>query len=153
MDAEGKGYVIENSKVNDNLVADIDYLNAKQNTAQYFDYSEKIAAQMNNYPVNPEAANIDIAAADENGASGVVLTASKTSEGDYYLNALVAGDKINLTATGDNKVASAVSDKTGDLEVVDGNVSFTPAAIKADTPEDEVITVTMEDGKSIVYIL
>ena len=147
MDAEGKGYVIENSKVNDNLVADIDYLNAKQNTAQYFDYSEKIAAQMNNYPVNPEAANIDIAAADENGASGVVLTASKTSEGDYYLNALVAGDKINLTATGDNKVASAVSDKTGDLEVVDGNVSFTPAAIKADTPEDEVITVTMEDGK------
>ena len=31
--------------------------------------------------------------------------------------------------------------------MVDGNVSFTPAAIKADTPEDEVSTVTMEDGK------
>ncbi len=42
MDAEGKGYVIENSKVNDNLVADIDYLNAKQNTAQYLIIQRKL---------------------------------------------------------------------------------------------------------------
>lgn len=147
MDAEGKGYVVENSKVNTNQIADIDYLNAKQNTAQYFDYSEKIAAQMNNYPVVPEAAKIDIAASDEHGASGVVLTASKKSQGDYYLNALVAGDKINLTATGDNKVASAVSsNEASDIDVVDGNVSFTPAAIQAGNPVDEIITVTMTDG-------
>ena len=147
MDAEGKGHVVENSKVNNGLVADIDYLNAKQNTAQYFDYSEKIAEQMKAYPVNPEAAKIDIAAEDANGASGVVLTASRKSQGDYCLNALVAGHKINLNATGDNKVATAVSSNAdSDIKVTDGNVSFTPAAINADAPADEVITVTMTDG-------
>ena len=71
MDAEGKGHVVENSKVNNELVADIDYLNAKQNTAQYFDYSDKIAEQMKAYPVNPEAARSNIASRTmRNGASG-----------------------------------------------------------------------------------
>lgn len=102
---------------------------------------------MKAYPVNPEAAKIDIAAEDANGASGVVLTASRKSQGDYCLNALVAGHKINLNATGDNKVATAVSSNAdSDIKVTDGNVSFTPAAINADDPSDEVITVTMTDG-------
>ena len=76
-----------------------------------FDYSKLIAEQEKQFAVVPEAAKIDIAAEDEKGASGVVLTASKKYQGEYCLNALVAGDKIALNATGDNKVSSAVSTK------------------------------------------
>ena len=51
----------------------------------------------------------------------VVLTASRKSQGDYCLNALVAGHKINLNATGDNKVATAVSSNAdSDIKVTDG---------------------------------
>ncbi len=147
MDKNGKGYIIVNSKVDTNQIADLDYLNAKQNTVQYFDYSKRIAALMDDYPVVPQAAKIGIAAADEKGASGVVLTAAKASEGDYYLNAYVAGNKITLTATGETKIASAVSsNENSNIALANGIVTFTPATIDADNPVDEIITVTMSDG-------
>ena len=129
-DANGKGYMVNGSKVD----------------TRYFDYGDVIADQISEYPVVPNDADIDIMAEDENGASGVVLTAGKEA-GNYYLNALVAGDKIALNATGDNKAVSAVStNENSDVAIVDGNVVFTPATIKADKPEDEVITVKMADG-------
>ena len=111
-----------------------------------FDYSKLIEKQMDKYPVVPEAAKIGIAASDEKGASGVVLTASKKYQNEYCLNALVAKHKISLKATGDNKIESAVSSNAdSDIAIVDGKVEFTPAAINAGNPVDEVITVTMSD--------
>ena len=128
--SEGIGYQVNGSKVD----------------TKSFDYSKLIAEQEKQFAVVPEAAKIGIAAEDEKGASGVVLTASKKYQGEYCLNALVAGDKIALNATGDNKVSSAVStNENSDIAIVDGKVVFTPAAINAGNPIDEVITVTMED--------
>lgn len=51
--------------------------------AQYFDYSEKIAEQMKAYPVNPEAAKIDIAAEDANGCFRCCTDRIRKSQGDY----------------------------------------------------------------------
>ena len=147
MDADGKGHVVEGGKVNTDAV-EIDYLNTKENTKQYFDYSADIKEELDAYPINPKAAEIDIAAADQVGTSGVLLVKAHDAENtsDFYLNALVAGHKIDLTATGKNAIVSAVSSNAkSDIALKDGKVTFTPAVIDADNPVDEVITVTMAD--------
>ncbi|MCF0228587.1 MAG: aryl-sulfate sulfotransferase [Parasporobacterium sp.] len=109
-----------------------------------YDYAADIAGQKEATALVPAAAEIGITAADENGASGVVLTASP-EEGnttDFYLNALVAGNKVILT--GD--IASAVSSVSGDIAVADGKAEFVPAPMMLAELVDEVVAVTMADG-------
>lgn len=122
-------------------VAGIDYTNIN------YDFAEDIKAERAAVKLVPDAAGVDITVEDENGASGVVLTAShdeKNTE-DLYLNAMVAGNKLTFSSTGDNKIASAESSASGKLTVSGGSFTVTPAALKAMEPADEIITVTMGD--------
>ena len=92
----------------------------------------------------PQAAAIELTAADSNGASGVELVASLDAANttDYYLNAYVGGNAINFAGG----IAAAESSITGALPVAGGAVSYIPAAIDADALVDEVITFTMASG-------
>jgi hypothetical protein len=120
----------------------------KTYTNVYFDYSDEIAAlnaKTESYTA-PAAADIGIRVSDEKGATGVVLVPSADgSQTDFYLNALVAGNK--LTFSGD--IASA-SDKLGDniteITVTDGTFTITPQPISAGSPADEIITITKSDN-------
>lgn len=119
-------------------VAEIQYSNVN------YDFAEDIAKERAAVSLVPAAAEIGLTVADAKGATGVVLVAS-AEEGnttDYYLNALVAGNE--LVFTGDIK--SATSSASGALEVAEGTVKVTPAAIQATNPADEVITFVMADG-------
>ncbi len=122
-------------------VADIDYANVN------YDFAQEIAKLKDQTKIVPEAAAVDLAVEDEKGATGVVLAASqdKNNKTDYYLNAMVAGNKLKFSAK-EGKIASAKSSASGDLEVKDGAVEMTPAVIKAADPKDEIITIKMEDG-------
>lgn len=129
---------------NPGKMATIDYANIE------FDFAKEIAAERKAVKLVPDAAEVGIAVADEKGATGVVLTASH-EEGnttDLYLNALVAGNKLTFSSTGDNKITSAESSASGKLTVSSGEFTVTPATLKADTPTDEIITVTMADKTS-----
>ena len=77
------------------------YTTDRTYTNIYFDYTDEIAAldKKNSGFTTPPAADIGIFVEDEKGATGVVLVAAPDSEGDYYLNALVAGNA--LTFSGD----------------------------------------------------
>lgn len=112
-----------------------------------YDFTEQYAQDRAAFKLVPDAAQIGISVSDEKGASGVLLNAS-SEEGntvDYYLNAMVAGNRIDITATEGaiSKVSSSVS---GDIEINDGAASFVPAVLTAMDPVDEIVIVTMEDG-------
>ena len=119
-------------------ISDIDYANI------YFDYADQIAAEKAAAVIIPQAAAIELTAADSNGASGVELVASLDAANttDYYLNAYVGGNAINFAGG----IAAAESSITGALPVAGGAVSYIPAAIDADALVDEVITFTMASG-------
>ena len=124
--------------------AEIDYVDVP------FDYTTKIKAQMNRVPMQPEAAAINISVADENGASGVVLTASADAANttDYYLNAYVAGNELIIAPADGQQIASVTSSRQDQPIAVgeDGTARVAPVSIDANEPVDEVITVTMADG-------
>lgn len=126
---------------NPGKMATIDYSNVN------FDFSKEIAAERKAVKLVPDAAKAGIAVADEHGATGVVLTAShdEANATDLYLNALVAGNKLTFTSTGENKIVSASSSVSGKLTVKNGGFTMTPAVLKAMDPTDEIITVTMGD--------
>lgn len=137
----------EENKVSDGdedieSVADMSYANV------FFDFSEGIANEKEELQLVPEAAQIDLEVADENGATGVELVSSVDEENttDYYLNALVAGNELIFTAKNNAQIVSATSSISGDIEVQDNSVTMIPATLKADEPEDEIITITLEDG-------
>ncbi len=121
-----------------------------------FDYSTLIKEEKAQMKLVPDAADIEITAKDEHGASGVQLVSEYGTEGssNYYFNALVAGNKVTLTAKTGTKIASAKTTNTAtDLQVANDGMSatFTPAAIKIGVNgqiSGEVITVAMEDGLS-----
>ncbi len=123
-------------------VAEIDYTNIN------YDFSEAIAEERAAMQIVPDAADIEISVADENGATAVSLAASvQESTTDYYLNAMVAGNALTFTANDGYAIASATSSVAGDLEIAeDGSVTVIPAAIVAAEATDEVISITMEDG-------
>lgn len=112
-----------------------------------YDFAEQIKAEKAELKLVPDAAKVGIAVADEKGASGVVLVPAQDEKNtaDLYLNALVAGNALTVSSTGEAKIASASSSASGALTVKDGSFTFTPAALKADKPTDEVVTVTMSD--------
>ncbi len=118
-------------------------------TNVYFDYSSEIAAldaKTERY-TSPEAADIGIAVADEKGASGVALTAaSDGSRTEYYLNALVAGNRLIFSGSDIASASVRSGDGVTDLTVADGSFTFTPRPISADKPVDEVITITKSDN-------
>src|SRR5690606_8439404 len=119
----------------------------KTYTNIYFDYTAEIAAfdKKNTGFTTPQAADIGITVEDEKGATGVVLVASEDSAGDYYLNALVAGNA--LTFSGDIKAAAIeAGGKKTELTVEGGKFTITPQLISADNPVDEIITITKNDG-------
>lgn len=121
-------------------VAEINYSNVN------FDFADEIAVLKEQVPLVPQAADIPLSVSEAGGASGMVLVPS-VQEGhgqDYYLNAYVAGS--TLTFTGAQAIRSAESSVTGSLDVAGDSFALTPAAIQAEKPVDEVITVTMEDG-------
>ena len=129
-------------------VMDIEYANYN------FDYTDEIGAESSALKRVPDDAEIEIKATDENEASGVVIVPQVGAEasGEYYFNAIVAGDKITLTADEGAKIAKAESSAAkSDIEVAsDGQTAeFTPAALtiaEDGSITDEIITVTMEDG-------
>ena len=122
----------------------------------YFDFTDRIKAEMASLKTSPDAANIKIASSNAMGSTGVVLVPKYGAEGsnDYYFNAFVAGDEITFTAQDGAKIASATSSVKGsDIKVAsDGKTAtFTPAPIKvgvAGAIDDEVITVTMDSGET-----
>ena len=140
-EAESADETEETQEEETESVAEISYANV------YYDFAEQIAEEMEAITLVPEEESIAISVADENGATGVTLQASVDEENttDYYLNAMVAGNTLTVSAE-DGEIAAASSSISGDLEVVDNTVSFIPAAISADDPVDEIITVTMADG-------
>lgn len=126
------------------------YTTDRTYTNIYFDYTDEIAAldKKNSGFTTPPAADIGIFVEDEKGATGVVLVAAPDSEGDYYLNALVAGNA--LTFSGDiTAAASETGDRKTELTVQDGKFTITPKPINADNPVDEIITITKQDGTAI----
>lgn len=123
------------------------YTEDKTYTNIYFDYTAEIAAfdKKNTGFTTPPAADIGITVEDEKGATGVVLVASEDSAGDYYLNALVAGNA--LTFSGDIKAAAIeAGGKKTELTVEGGKFTITPQLISAANPVDEIITITKNDG-------
>ncbi|MCD8230263.1 MAG: aryl-sulfate sulfotransferase [Clostridiales bacterium] len=122
-------------------VAEIDYTNIN------YDFSEDIAEERAAIQIVPDAADIDLSVADENGATGVVLSASvdETNTTDYYLNAMVAGNALVFTSE-NSGIASASSSVSGDLAVEDGAVTVVPSAMVVAEATDEVFTFTLEDG-------
>lgn len=121
-------------------VAELNYSNVN------FDFADEIAALKEQVPLVPQAADIPLSVSEAGGASGMVLVPSVQDghEQDYYLNAYVAGSE--LTFIGSQAIQSAESSVTGILDVTGDSFTLTPAAIQAEKPADEVITVTMEDG-------
>lgn len=126
-------------------VAELNYSNVN------FDFADEIAALKEQVPLVPQAADIPLSVSEAGGASGMVLVPSVQDghEQDYYLNAYVAGSE--LTFTGSQAIQSAESSVTGTLDVAGDSFTLTPAAIQAEKPADEVITITMEDG-SVYHI-
>lgn len=118
-------------------ISDMDYANV------FFDYAEQIEAEKAAAVMVPEAAAIGLSAADENGATGVLLVPSmdESNTTDYYLNAFVAGSALNFSGN----IAYAYSSVTGELSIGQNGLSYYPAVIDADEPVDEVITFTMAD--------
>lgn len=116
-----------------------------------FDFAESIAKEKKNTPLVPQAADVPLSIQDEKGASGSVLTASVQEDkpNDLYLNAYVAGNQITVTSK--DPIESAESSESGKLTVEKDSFTFTPAAIQASKPTDEVITVTMADKDKTVY--
>lgn len=125
-------------------VADISYANIN------YDFKDQIQAEKEATKLVPQAADIKIAVADEKGATGVELVSATDSSNttDYYLNALVAGNKLNFTSKDGAEIVSASSNISGEQQVKDGAFSIVPATLKAAEPVDEVITVTLKDGSS-----
>ena len=119
-------------------VADIDYANV------YFDYKDQITEQKKAVKVVPDAAAISLSATDEKNATAVMVIAASdaTDSENYYLGAMVAGNKIKF----EGGIAQAESSVNGALEVKDGVVEYAPATLNAKALADEVITFTMTDG-------
>lgn len=117
----------------------------------YFNYSKEIDAlhAKSTDFTTPVVANIGISAEDEHGATGVELVPSvnKNDSTDYYLNAIVAGDKINFSGTDIKSATDQVGTGTiENLNVLNGKFSITPEKLSADSPKDEVITITKSNG-------
>ncbi|MEN8905743.1 MAG: aryl-sulfate sulfotransferase [Clostridiales bacterium] len=127
--------------------------NKENNTANnlLFDYTNEIAeydAKNSNY-TTPNSADIGVKVQDENGATGVVLVAShdETNTTDYYLNALVAGNRLKFIGKNITSATSQIGNETKvDLAVSGCTFSLVPEMIDSDTPIDQVIEVTMADG-------
>ncbi len=116
----------------------------------YFDFTEEIAAFNAKSPsfTCPAAADIGVTVADEKGATGVVIVASSDPENktDYYLNALVAGNKLLFEGRDVKSVSVSSGSGSTDIQVSGGKFEVTPRPINADEPEDEIITITKTDG-------
>lgn len=121
-------------------VAEIVYSNIN------YDFAADYQAEREALNINSQAADIDLHIEYENGASGNCIVAG-IGEGneDYYLNTFIAGVPVKFSSI-EGAIASATSSKAGDLEVVDGTATVTPAPINLKDADDEIITITMEDG-------
>lgn len=119
-------------------ISDIDYAKVE------FDYTDQIASEMAAVAMVPQAAAIELTAADANGATGVMIVPSidAANTTDYYMNAYVAGNTINFAGG----IASAQSSISGALPVAGGAVAYTAAPIDGKTMADEVISFTMASG-------
>lgn len=122
-------------------VAELNYSNVN------YDFTEQIAAEREALALVPKEAQIPVSIADAKGATGVQLVASleEGNTSDYYLNALVAGNELQLTAAEGAEIAAVSSSISGEIALTDKSASFVPAPIQAAAPVDEVITVTMSD--------
>lgn len=116
----------------------------------YFDFTNEIDALNAKSPsfTSPAAADIGITVMDEQGATGVVLVAASdsNSQSDYYLNVLVAGNKLIFQGEDIKSVSDQVGTTVTDITVSDGRFTLTPLPINADKPVDEIITITKTDN-------
>lgn len=117
-------------------------------TNVWFDYTQEIAAlnaKSTGFTV-PAAADIGITVADEKGAAGVVIVpASGGSKTEYYLNALVAGNKLIFTGSDIKAVTVKSGTAVTEVPVSGGQFTVTPKTISAAKPLDEIISVTKQD--------
>lgn len=126
----------------------IDYANVK------FDYAKDIEKELAAHEAVPGAAGVPFKIVDEKNATGVVVVEGTADEDtDYYMNALVAGNKLTIKAAGKKtikSVSSSVEGKT--INVVDGVATFVPEklVIVDGAVNAETITITMSDNKTYV---
>ena len=108
------------------------------NNYEYFDYSGAIQAgiKAKSELLVPEAANVPFTVEAANGATGVCVVPSMDEEDtqNVYLNAMVAGQQINVTPAEGYKIVSI--DKC-----MWQTESFTPKTIIANEPVDQKIEV------------
>lgn len=123
-------------------VAELDYANV------YFDYSTQITQEKANLSLQPMPADTPLTISEENGADGVVLVhaANGAGEDHLYLNTYVAGSSFTIQS--DTAITGASSSSQGDLAFEKDSVTFTPKALEATNPTDEVVTIELEDGSS-----
>lgn len=125
-------------------VAEISYANVS------FDFADQIAAEKSEVVTVPAAADIDVAAEDAAGATGVEIVSAmdETDTENYYLNAYVAGSDLKLAGKDGAAIKTVTSSVSGEIAVEDGSASYTLPAINAADPVDEILTVAMENGNT-----
>lgn len=130
-------------------IAPIEYSNV------YFNYAGQIRKQRANVALVPQEADVPFTVADEKGATGVVLVkASAEADTEYYMNALVAGDKLVIAPKDDATITSVVSDNTENIatKAEDGTWTIVPGALKIENGvvKGEKITVTIADDSYVI---
>ena len=114
----------------------------------HFDDSAAIAQAKSEAVLVPQPAAINITVTDAKGATGSELVASRAegNTSDFYLNAYVAYNALTIAPQNGAAIASITSSAGRTVELANGSANYVPAAINADNPVDEVLTVTMADG-------
>lgn len=116
-----------------------------------FDYTGSIAAdnfKNSNFTV-PNVSDVTLKAESTNGVTGVVLTKSDNhaNTGDLYLNAYSAGEEVAIFGTGITLAVSVYNGAEAPITVTNGKFSFVPRPLASADTKDEIIRVTMMDGK------
>jgi hypothetical protein len=116
-----------------------------------FDYTGDIATANFKSPnfTAPTVSDVALKAESANGVTGIVLTKSDSAAntGDLYLNAYRSGEELAISGA---EIAAAVSVYNGaetPITVTKGKFSFVPQVLATANTKDEIIRVTMADGK------
>ena len=116
-----------------------------------FDYTATIEAanfKSLNFTV-PNVSDVALKAESASGVTGVVLTkpSNIANTGDLYLNAYSAGDELTISGTGIAAAVSVYNGAEAQITVTNGKFSFVPRVLATADTKDEIIRVTMMDGK------
>jgi hypothetical protein len=116
-----------------------------------FDYTAAIAATNFKSPnfTTPNVSDIALKAESANGVTGIALTKSSSVEntGDLYLNAYSAGEELAISGMGIAAVTSVYNGEEAPITVTNGKFYFVPRVLAMANTKDEIIRVTMTDGK------